>query len=53
MLFIVGKKCLLRQMGGEMYVEAWVALREDEIKASWIAMNADNSEVVKIKGLES
>ena len=37
----------------QKYVEAWVALREDEIKASWIAMNADNSEVIKIKGLES
>ncbi|MDR2732594.1 MAG: DUF4160 domain-containing protein [Fibromonadaceae bacterium] len=37
----------------QKYVEAWVALREDEIKASWIAMNSDNSEVIKIKGLES
>ena len=32
-------------------VEAWVALREDEIKAAWIALN-ENSEVIKIKGLE-
>jgi len=37
----------------QKYVEAWVALREDEIKASWTAMNADNSEVIKIKGLET
>jgi hypothetical protein len=36
----------------QKYVEAWVALREDEIRASWVAMNADNSEVIKIKGLE-
>jgi hypothetical protein len=37
----------------QKYVEAWVALREDEIKASWVAMNADKSEVIKIKGLET
>jgi len=37
----------------QKYVEAWVALREDEIKASWTALNADNSEVIKIKGLET
>jgi hypothetical protein len=37
----------------QKYVEAWVALREDEIKASWVALNADNSEVIKIKGLEA
>lgn len=35
----------------QKYVEAWVALREDEINASWIALN-DNGEVIKIKGLE-
>ena len=35
----------------QKYVEAWVALREDEINASWIALN-ENSEVIKIKGLE-
>jgi hypothetical protein len=33
-------------------VEAWVAVREDEIKASWKALNADKGEVIKIKGLE-
>ncbi|MCL2106579.1 MAG: DUF4160 domain-containing protein [Oscillospiraceae bacterium] len=33
-------------------VEAWVALREDEINASWVALN-ENGEVIKIKGLES
>jgi len=32
-------------------VEAWAAVREDEINASWIALN-ENSEVIKIKGLE-
>ena len=32
-------------------VEAWVALREDEINAAWIALN-ENSEVIKIKGLD-
>jgi len=37
----------------QKYVEAWVALKEDEINASWIALNADNSEVIKIKGLEA
>ena len=36
----------------QKYVEAWVALREDELNASWIALN-ENSEVIKIKGLES
>jgi len=35
----------------QKYVEAWVALREDEINASWTALN-ENSEVIKIKGLE-
>jgi hypothetical protein len=35
----------------QKYVEAWVALREDEINAAWIALN-ENSEVIKIKGLE-
>ena len=35
----------------QKYLEAWVALREDEINASWTALN-ENSEVVKIKGLE-
>ncbi|GHS93034.1 hypothetical protein AGMMS50276_02360 [Synergistales bacterium] len=34
-----------------MFVEAWAALREDEINASWIALN-ESSEVIKIKGLE-
>ena len=32
-------------------MEAWVAMREDEINASWIALN-EYSEVIKIKGLE-
>ena len=35
----------------QKYVEAWVALREDELNASWIALN-ENSEVIKVKGLE-
>ncbi|GHS89841.1 hypothetical protein AGMMS49957_13950 [Synergistales bacterium] len=35
----------------QKYVEAWAALREDEINASWIALN-ESSEVIKIKGLE-
>jgi hypothetical protein len=35
----------------QKYVEAWVALREDEINAAWVALN-ENSEVIKIKGLE-
>jgi hypothetical protein len=33
------------------FVEAWVALHEDELKASWIALN-ENGEIVKIRGLE-
>ena len=32
-------------------VEAWVALHEDELNASWIVLN-ENGEVIKIKGLE-
>ena len=32
-------------------VEAWVALKEDEIHAAWIALN-EHGEVIKIKGLE-
>jgi len=35
----------------QKYLEAWVALREDEIKAAWAALN-DNGEVIKIKGLD-
>ena len=35
----------------QKFVEAWVALREDEIKAAWIALN-ENSEVIKIRGLD-
>jgi hypothetical protein len=35
----------------QKYVEAWVALREDEINAAWIALN-ENSELIKIKGLD-
>ena len=35
----------------QKYVEAWVALREDELNAAWIALN-ENSEVIKVKGLE-
>jgi len=35
----------------QKYVEAWVALREDEINAAWIALN-ESSEVIKIKGLD-
>jgi hypothetical protein len=35
----------------QKYVEAWVALREDEINAAWVALN-ENGEVIKIKGLE-
>ena len=35
----------------QKYIEAWVALREDEINATWTALN-DNGEVIKIKGLE-
>jgi hypothetical protein len=35
----------------QKYVEAWVALREDEINAAWTALN-ESSEVIKIKGLE-
>jgi hypothetical protein len=30
----------------QKYVEAWVALREDEINASWTALN-ENGEVIK------
>lgn len=33
-------------------LEAWVAIHEDDIIASWEALNADDSEVIKIKGLE-
>jgi len=33
-------------------VEAWVALREDEIRAAWTALN-ENDEIIKIRGLES
>jgi hypothetical protein len=32
-------------------VDAWVALHEDELNASWVALN-ENDEVIKIKGLE-
>ncbi|MDR0519155.1 MAG: DUF4160 domain-containing protein [Clostridiales Family XIII bacterium] len=32
-------------------VEAWVAIREDEINAAWMALN-DSGEVIRIKGLE-
>ena len=32
-------------------LEAWVANREDELLASWIALN-ENGEVIKVKGLE-
>lgn len=32
-------------------LEAWLANREDEILASWIALN-ENGEVVKIRGIE-
>ena len=35
----------------QKYVEAWVALREDELNAAWVALN-ENSEVIKVKGLE-
>ena len=35
----------------QKYVEAWVALREDEIHAAWIALN-ESSEIIKIRGLE-
>lgn len=35
----------------QKYVEAWVALREDELNAAWIALN-EHSEVLKVKGLE-
>ena len=35
----------------QKYIEAWVALREDEIIASWRALN-ENGEVIKIRGLE-
>ena len=35
----------------QKYVEAWVAMREDEINAAWTALN-ENGEVIKIKGLE-
>jgi hypothetical protein len=35
----------------QKYVEAWVALREDEINASWIALNEYDT-VLTIKGLE-
>jgi len=35
----------------QKYVEAWVALREDEINAAGIALN-ENGEVIKIRGLE-
>ncbi|MDR1359295.1 MAG: DUF4160 domain-containing protein [Coriobacteriales bacterium] len=35
----------------QKYVEAWVALREDEIKAAWIAINKHDT-VITIKGLE-
>ena len=32
-------------------LDAWVALHEDELNASWIALN-EHGEVIKIKGLE-
>ncbi len=35
----------------QKYVEAWVALREDEINAAWRALN-EHDEVLKIRGLE-
>lgn len=35
----------------QKYVEAGVALREDEINAAWIALN-ENDEIIKVKGLE-
>ncbi|MDR1185631.1 MAG: DUF4160 domain-containing protein [Coriobacteriales bacterium] len=35
----------------QKYVEAWVALREDEINAAWTAMN-ESGIVITIKGLE-
>ena len=35
----------------QKYVEAWVALREDEINAAYQALN-ENDEVIRIKGLE-
>ena len=35
----------------QKYVEAWVALREDEINAAWVALN-ENGEIIKIRGLE-
>ncbi|MDR1538029.1 MAG: DUF4160 domain-containing protein [Clostridiales bacterium] len=56
MRFSQAIKCLLPLAGGlprkqQKYVEAWVALREDEINAALIAIN-ESSEVIKIKGLE-
>jgi hypothetical protein len=35
----------------QKYVEAWVALREDEIRAAWTAIN-EHDTVITIKGLE-
>lgn len=32
-------------------VEAWIAIHEDELKATWYAYNNDG-ELIKIKGLE-
>ncbi len=32
-------------------LEAWIINREDELTASWIALN-ENNEVIKVKGLD-
>ncbi len=32
-------------------VDAWLAIHEDELKASWYSYNT-NGEIIKIKGLE-
>lgn len=32
-------------------LEAWIAVREDELIASWTALN-ENGEVIKIRGIE-
>jgi len=35
----------------EKIIQAWLAIHEDELKASWKALT-ENGEVIKIKGLE-
>ena len=45
---LAGKKLPTKK---QKLLEAWLANREDEINASWIALN-ENNEVIKVKGIE-